>query len=166
MNKNLYLIIFFVISVFGLLAQEKKDIEQLKAIQFSGMVVTEGPSGEPDALPYTSIGIKGTNRGTVSDTYGFFSFVALAGDTVVFSRIGYRTVEKVIPDSLLIDRYSWQQIMTTNDYLLPEAVIFPWPSREHFKYDFLAIDISNELRSKADENLAKVCWKNCNIRFL
>ena len=126
-----------------------------KAIQFSGLVVTEGVSGEPEPLPYTSIAIKGTSRGTISDIYGFFSFVALAGDTVVFSRIGYGTVEKQIPDSLNIDRYSWQQIMSSSDYLLPEAVIFPWPSREHFKFDFLAIDVSNELRAKADENLAK-----------
>lgn len=137
------------------IAQEESMKDELQAIQFSGLVVTEGASGEPEPLPYTSIAIKGTSRGTVSDQFGFFSFVALSGDTVVFSRIGYRTVEKVIPDSLQIDRYSWQQIMTTNDYLLPEAVIFPWPSREHFKYDFLAIDISNELRQKAEENLAQ-----------
>ncbi len=154
MTKKYYLILLLIFCISALNAQEK-EMEQMKAVQFSGMVVTEGASGEPEPLAYTSIAIKGTSRGTVSDVFGFFSFVALSGDTIVFSRIGYRTVEKVIPDSLQIDRYSWQQIMTTNDYLLPEAVILPWPSREHFKYDFLAIDISNELRAKADENLAQ-----------
>ncbi len=147
-------IIFFIVVLFIALNGFAQEVDKDRVIQFSGLVVTEGPSGEPTPLPYTSIAIKGTSRGTVSDVYGFFSFVALAGDTVVFSRIGFRTVEKVIPDSLLIDRYSWQQIMTENDYLLPEAVILPWPSREHFKFDFLAIDISDELRAKADENLA------------
>lgn len=139
-----------LLSVFTVMAQEEQ-----RAIQFSGVTVTEGANGEPEVLPYTSIAIKGTSRGTVSDIYGFFSFVAVAGDTVVFSRIGYQTVEKGIPDSLTIDRYSWQQIMSQDNYLLPEAVIVPWPSREHFKFDFLAIDITNQLRQKAEENLAK-----------
>jgi len=152
MKKSIVLVLLVLGFVTIVNAQE---VEQRRAIQFSGLVVTEGLSGEPEPLPYTSIAIKGTSRGTISDIYGFFSFVALAGDTVVFSRIGYATVEKQIPDSLNIDRYSWQQIMSSSDYLLPEAVIFPWPSREHFKFDFLAIDVSNELRAKADENLAK-----------
>jgi hypothetical protein len=153
MRKSI-LFVLFSLSV-ACIAQAQVEQQDRKAIQFSGMVVTEGVSGEPEALPYTSIAIKGTSRGTISDSYGFFSFVALAGDTVVFSRIGYATVEKQIPDSLKIDRYSWQQIMSSSDYLLPEAVIFPWPSREHFKFDFLAIDVSNELRAKAEENLAR-----------
>lgn len=152
MKKSTILVLLIMGVVTMGLAQQKQD---RKAIQFSGLVVTEGLSGEPEPLPYTSIAIKGTSRGTISDPYGFFSFVALAGDTVVFSRIGYATVEKQIPDSLKIDRYSWQQIMSSSDYLLPEAVIFPWPSREHFKFDFLAIDVSNELRAKAEENLAE-----------
>jgi len=152
MKMSLRVILILGICFFNFCALVAQ--EEVKPIQFSGVTVTEGGKGEPEALPYTSIAIKGTSRGTVSDIYGFFSFVALSGDTVVFSRIGYQTVEKRIPDSLTIDRYSWQQIMTQGNYLLPEAVIVPWPSREHFKFDFLAIDISNQLRQKAEENLA------------
>ena len=37
---------------------------------------------------------------------------------------------------------------------LPETVVFPWPSREHFKLEFLAMDITPELQERATENLA------------
>lgn len=153
MRKDLRVLLILVLFAFGssqVLSQE----EQRKAIQFSGVVVTEGANGEPIPLTYTSIAVKGTSRGTVSDAFGFFSFVAQTGDTIIFSRIGYQTVEKAIPENLEFDRYSWQQIMSQDNYLLPEAVIYPWPSREHFKFDFLALDISDQLREQAEENLA------------
>lgn len=137
-----------------LTAQRIKD-DQVKVIEFSGMVFTEGEDGSPVPLPYTNVSVLGTSRGTSTDIDGFFSFVALAGETVVFSRIGYKTVNIKIPDTLQSHQYKWIQIMTEDNYLLPEAVIFPWPSRDHFKQEFLAIDISNELREKARENLAE-----------
>src|SRR5690348_16797537 len=50
-----------------------------KLIQFSGVVVTND-SLQP--IPFSSVMIKHANRGTVTDYYGFFSFVAMKGDTV------------------------------------------------------------------------------------
>ncbi len=142
-----------IILSLSLFAQEKKDT--ILPIQFSGVVVTQDEYGEPIPLPYTNVAILGTSRGTVSDYEGFFSVVALEGDTVIFSRIGYQKVEFVIPDTLDSQHYSWYQIMSQDNILLPEAVIYPWPSREHFKIEFLALDISNELRSQTERNLAK-----------
>jgi hypothetical protein len=143
-------IIFLVICHIS--AQKKN--EPVKVIEFSGMVFEESPKGEPIPLPYTNISVKGTSRGASSDNDGFFSFVALAGETIIFSRIGYKTVEIIIPDTLHGTKYKWIQIMTEDNILLPEAVIFPWPSKDHFKQEFLEIDISNELRENAQANLA------------
>ena len=125
-----------------------------KVIQFSGVVVTEDLAGELMPLPYTSIAVLGTSRGTYAEIDGFFSIAAKRGDTLVFSRIGFETVKHSVPDSLDSDFYSWYQIMSEDDILLPEAVISPWPSREHYKQEFLALDITNELRQRAEENLA------------
>lgn len=138
--------------VFDLSGQELKESEY---VQFSGVVVTEDQNGDPKPLPYTNISIMGTSRGTVSEFDGFFSMVAEIGDTVVFSRIGYQTVQHTISDSLTKDFYSWYQVMSQDSVLLPEAVIYPWPSREHYKIEFLALDVSNDLRRKAEENLAE-----------
>ena len=45
--------------------------------------------------------------------------------------------------------------MSQDSILLDEVVIFPWPDRDFFKQEFLAIDISDELREQAEENVAK-----------
>jgi len=106
-------------------------------------------------VPYTNILIKGEGRGTYSDLNGFFSIVAHKGDVVAFSAIGYETVEFVIPDSLQDNRYSLVQLMTQDIINLPETIVFPWPSREHLKLEFLAMDVTNELQEYAVANLAE-----------
>ena len=44
--------------------------------------------------------------------------------------------------------------MTQDTINLPETVVFPWPSREHFKLEFLAMDVTPELQERAMRNLA------------
>ena len=143
-----------LVLLFSISVEAQRTYTQDQVIQFSGKVVTEGDYGEIIPMPYVNISVKGTRRGTNSDDEGFFSFVALEEDTIIFSQIGYKTVSIVIPDTLEDSHYSWVQIMSQDSILLPEAVIFPWPDREHFNIEFLAIDISNDLRERKDENLA------------
>lgn len=147
------LILLGLIFSSGLVAQTK--VEPIKVIEFSGMVFFEDEQGAPKPLPYTSVAVMGTSRGAAADMDGFFSFVALPGETIVFSRVGFKTVEIKIPDTLRSAKYKWIQIMTEDNILLPEAVIFPWPSKEHFKQEFLEIDITNDLRENAQANLAE-----------
>ncbi len=150
-KSHLYfsLVVCFLVSFSTVFAQEKEYI------QFSGVVVTEDDNGEPQPLPYTDIAILNTSRGTVSEFDGFFSLVAAIGDTIVFSRLGYKSARHEIADTLTDDFYSWYQVMSQDSILLPEAVIYPWPSREHYKIEFLAMDVSNDLRRHADDNLAE-----------
>jgi len=147
--RIVFIICFLIIGGLGLQAQQDS------VIQFFGLVVTEGDDGDVIILPYTNIGVVGTSRGTNSDVDGFFSIVAKKGETVRFTSIGFKDVDYTIPDTLSKQMYFYVQIMSEDSLLLPEAVIYPWPDREYFKYEFLAIDISDDLRDKADENLAK-----------
>ena len=130
------------------------ELDTTGLIQFSGVVVTdENDMIQP--LPYVNIYIQGeTRRGTYTATDGFFSIVARKGETVVFSSVGYDEVKYKIPDTLSTNRYSFFQIMTKDTILLPMAVIYPWPSREHFKLEFIAMDVSSELEERANENLS------------
>lgn len=146
--------LFTLVFTFSAFLGLSQSVEQDSVIQFSGLVVTEGADGEAAILPYTNIGIVGTSRGTSSDSEGYFSIVAKKGETVRFTRIGFKDVDYVIPDTLTQTLYFYIQIMSEDEYLLDEAVIFPWPDREYFKYEFLAIDISDDLREKAEENVA------------
>lgn len=152
--KNIILFVSLLILSGSVFAQHSTDDPRL--IQFSGLVVTESEEGDEIVpLPYTNVAIMGTHRGTYSEMDGFFSIVTEVGDTVVFSRIGFKTVEFVIQDTMQSNFYSWYQLMSKDSILLPEAVIYPWPSREHYKIEFLALDVSSEMRDKAKENLAQ-----------
>ena len=122
-------------------------------VQFSGIVLTD-EHGVLEPLPYVNVYISATHRGTFTGSDGFFSLVGRKGEVVVFSSIGYKDVEYTIPDTLSSDRYSIFQIMTRDTVLLPETFIYPWPSREHFKLEFLAMDVTNQLEERAEENLS------------
>lgn len=154
MKIQIYRILFSICMVAGLSTFITAQNDTRKPIQFSGKVVTSGEDGGVIPLPYVNIGIRGTSRGTSSAIDGYFSVVALEGDTIGFTRIGFEDVDFVIPDTLTSDFYFYVQIMSEDDYLLPEAMIFPWPSREHFVQEFLAIDISDEMRERAAVNMA------------
>lgn len=148
-------ILLFLCGLFSTGAFAQMPIDESKVIQFSGAVITADETGDMVPLPYTNVAVKGTRRGAVSDQEGFFSFAALKGETISFSRIGYKTVEYQIPDTLTKNLYSIVQIMSEDTLLLPETVIFPWPSRKHFEIEFLAMDVSDIEREAVQENLSE-----------
>lgn len=149
MKSWLFSVVLLLISVSGMQAQTSDST----LVQFSGMIVTED-YGQIIPVPYVNVIIEGTGRGTYSNLDGFFSIVARKGDVVLFSAMGFKPIEYAIPDSLTSDRYTIYQMMTTDDILLPETVVYPWPSREHFNLEFLAMDVNNKLQSRAEENLS------------
>ena len=134
----------------NLSAQQVKD-ENL--VQFSGMVL-DGSTSELIPVPYTNVLIREKGRGTYSDFTGFFSIVVEKGDVIEFTAVGYKTVEYTIPYDLKDNRYSLVQLMTQDTLNLPETVVFPWPSKEHFKLEFLAMDVSSEMEQRALRNVA------------
>ena len=148
MNIRFSILFLFLLGFAGLSAQQNKTL-----VQFSGMVL-DGTDDDLFPVPYTNILVKDKGRGTYSDLRGFFSIVVEKGDVIIFSAIGYKTVEYTIPEDLQENRYSIVQLMTQDAINLPETVVFPWPSREHFKLEFLAMDVTPELQSRAQENLA------------
>lgn len=153
MKKSGYILLVLVFSLFtSYYAVAQGDADQ-DLVQFSGMVL-DGSTEELFPVPYTNILVKNKGRGTYSDFQGFFSIVVEKGDTIVFSAVGYKTVEFKIPVDLEDSRYSLVQLMTQDAINLPETVVFPWPSRDHFKLEFLAMDVTPELQERATRNLA------------
>lgn len=119
-------------------------------VQVSGIVVT-GEKLNP--VPFVNVVEKQSGRGTSSDYYGFFSFVAIPGDTIVFSSIGYKKSEYIIPDTLTGQKYSLIQTIMEDTIMLAEYKVYPWPSREQFKDAFLNTDIPNDDLTRAQNNL-------------
>ncbi|MEZ4721934.1 MAG: carboxypeptidase-like regulatory domain-containing protein [Flavobacteriales bacterium] len=121
-------------------------------IQLSGVVVS-GDSLTP--VPFTSVFIKGTNRGTMCDFYGFFSLVVKKNDTIEFSSVGYTASEVLIEDTLSDTRYSMIQMLKRDTLELPEQVIYPWPTREQFREAFLSLNAPYDDYDRAFENLTR-----------
>ncbi len=153
--KYFFLIVTCLILRGGILfaQQPQPPAPEKNLVQFSGVVITE-EGGRMIPVPYAGIVIPKRKVGTAANYQGFFSIVAERGEIVNFSALGFRKATFKVPDSLKEDRYSMVQILSRDTILLDEAVIFPWPSRDHFKVEFLAMNINDELERRAVENLA------------
>lgn len=147
--KKVILIAFLGFFLHQVKAQK---IDKSGLVQFSGVIVT-ADSLAP--VPYASVMIKNSNRGTVSDYFGFFSFVAKMRDTIEFAAIGFKKATFIIPDTLTDSRCSMIQILKTDTILLREVVIFPWPTKEQFKEAFIQLRIPEDDRSRAEKNLSE-----------
>ncbi len=143
-----------VVALLFSVALPAQSMQDTSLVQFSGMIL-DGSTADLIPVPYTNVIVKGKSRGTYSDFNGFFSIVVEKGDVIEFSAVGYKVVEYVIPHDLKDNRYSLVQLMTQDTINLPETVVFPWPSKEHFKLEFLAMDVTSEMRERALRNVAK-----------
>ena len=145
--KSLVTILFISLIPIGqLVAQEAED----ELVQFSGIVVT---ADSLIPVPYANIAIKNTHRGTSSDYYGYFSFVAFKSDTIVFSAVGFKKGVFSIPDTITGSHYSLIQVMASDTIMLTQTVIYPWPSKEKFKEAFLKYDVPDDDYERAKKNL-------------
>jgi len=140
----------FCISAANVTAQEDED--DLHLVQFSG-VVLDGDSLNP--IPFATVIIENTRRGTTTDFYGYFSFVAEPGDSIRFSNVGYHTDYYIIPDTLSGNRYSMIQVLSRDTVELSEITIYPWPGKEEFKEAFLSLRLPNDDLQRAQRNLSK-----------
>lgn len=149
MNRIIYpLLLLVCLSISQLKAQSVDN----NLVQFSGVVLT---SDSLSPVSFANIIVKGSQRGTISDYYGYFSFVAKMSDTIQFSAIGFKKTFFIIPDSLTSNKYSLIKVMEPDTVLLPMADIFPWPSREQFKNAFLNLKIPDDDLAIANKNLSQ-----------
>ncbi|WP_435132159.1 SusC/RagA family TonB-linked outer membrane protein [Formosa sp. A9] len=105
-RKLIYLLVF----VFSLLSGV--GYAQTKVIQ--GTIIDD--SGMP--IPGVNVLLKGTTNGTVSDFDGNYEISALAGETLVFSYVGFQTIEKTVGTSNSID-----VILQTDTAVLDEVLV-------------------------------------------
>ncbi|MDB9775628.1 carboxypeptidase-like regulatory domain-containing protein [Vicingaceae bacterium] len=148
MIYRLFTFLFVSLLAFNAIAQNDSKEE---LIQFSGIIIT-GDSLNP--VPFATIIVKNTLRGTTSDYFGYFSFVAQPLDTIVFSSIGFKKSEFIVPDTLNENRYSLIQMLQNDTVMLDEAIVYPWPTQDQFKQAFLNLDIPDDALEIARKNLS------------
>lgn len=154
------LFITLVVFLFPLISNGQKRVAwqdgKHDLVQFSGIVV-EGDSLRP--IPYTSIIVKNSSRGTVSDYFGYFSFVAQESDTIEFSAIGFNSALFIIPDTLTNNKYSLIQVLRMDTINLALVGVYPWPTKEQFKKAFLKLSLPEDDMVRADRNMARADQK-------
>lgn len=144
--RNLLLLVALATSLSVLGQQDSLQ----KVVQFSGVVVT-GDSLNP--VPFTTVYRERDQRGTITDSYGFFSIPTFVGDTIRFSCIGYMKSDYVIPDSLQDDRYNIVQILGRDTIQVSTTFVYPYPTKERFRQEFLALDLAQSKDELAEKNL-------------
>ena len=145
-----YSVILLLVGLFvggKLMAQSDTSL-----VQFSGLILTE-EEGQLVPLPFANVTIKGTTRGTYANLDGFFSIVAGKGDIVMFSMVGFKTVEYELPRNLKDTRYYMIHLMVEDTLMLPVTMIYPWPSKEHFRIEFLEMNVTDDMYDRAIANL-------------
>ena len=138
--------------MLGLISNSFAQENQKKVIQFSGYVLT------PDTLmgiPFVTVQINNSSRGTISNREGFFSFAASVGDTVNFSSIGFEDSYYYLPTSLQTNKYSIVKLLSTDTYYIDTVTVYPWPSKEMFKQAFLSLEIEENDVDRALKNLER-----------
>lgn len=151
MTQRIILITLLLITVLSVNAQTTETKPE-HLVQISGVVV-ESDSLIP--LPFVSIMIRNTSRGTISDFYGFFTLVAKPGDELQFFSLSHKNATYKIPDSLSGKHYSIIQVLTMDTILLAGVPVYPWPTKEEFKKAFLNLDLTDTDYERAAKNLER-----------
>lgn len=134
---------FFLAFLIGAEAQENQYY------QVSGTVRNE--SYQP--VDFVHVINVQMNKGTVTNDEGRFSIVCMKNDTLIFSAMGFKKLMMPIPDSVK-NSFVFQDIYLENDtFEIREVKIFPWKTYEEFKKAFLALDISDPQKERAQRNI-------------
>lgn len=132
--------VMFVLSM-DLRAQD----QDLHIVQLSGLVMNQDST---ETVFGVHIYDPNRGRGTTSDYRGWFSKAFLAGDSIVFSAVGYKTKRVVVPDSVG-DRWTLVVALQEDVTQLAEVEINPFPTEEIFKEAFMAMNLTQDQQTVA-----------------
>jgi hypothetical protein len=141
-----------ILIALGFAAGPQLSAQSRQPVQISGLVITN--DSIPQYVPYAHVFVREARRGTMTSEEGFFSFAALPGDTIRVSCVGFKTEKLKVPDSLNDDAYLARVVLKRDTTILQEVVLYPWPTKERFKQEFLATRIPTTQNDIAMRNLA------------
>src|SRR5215472_10347754 len=150
MNKLLRYFLFagmIFLSLYG--SAQNQPQRRDSVIQLYGVVMSADSLRGLDA---TSIIVKGTGRGTMTNEQGVFSIPVLKGDTIRFSSIGFKDKSITIPRNLTGNQYSVIQLMVNDTAYLPATILKPRPSNAQFERDFVNTEVPADALEIARRN--------------
>ncbi len=126
--------------------------KQSDPLQFSGIIRDEFNA----PLPYSHIIITNAAKGSIADNRGRFSFIVYPNDTLVFSSMGYKRKQLIIPDDLDQVHYSVDIQLQRDTFLIREVTVFPWATYEEFSEAFIALNLPEDDYDRAIANIALI----------
>lgn len=133
MKKTLLLILVFTCCMIGKANAQFETVKD-SVVQLFGIVMT---ADSLQGIEAVSVTIRGSNRGTITNSQGVFSIVALKGDVIDFTHIQYKPKTITIPKNLEGNQYSVVQLMVEDTVYLPATIIRPRPTAQQFARDFV-----------------------------
>lgn len=122
---------------------------------FDNIIQIDGVTMTADSLRAVAgvvVEVKNKERGVVSEYTGVFSLVCYKGDTLMFTCIGFRPKEYVVPKDIKGEYFSLIQLMVQDTFYLPETIIKPLPGKGQFDYAFQHWRIPNDRYEIARRN--------------
>ena len=104
-------------------------------------------------IPFATIYDINTGEGSISSFNGFFTVVGNEGDTIIFSCIGFKQIQIVVPSKNVLQKISTNIYLTPTYYMLADAVVYPWGSKDQFPYAFIHTDVPDDDLARARKNL-------------
>ena len=140
----------FILAIFSPVVA-KAQFENFKdsVVQLYGVVMT---ADSLQGLPAVSVVVKGQNRGTITNDQGVFSIVALKGDAIEFTSVGFKSKTIIVPKNIAGNQYSVIQLMVTDTVFLAATIIKARPTREQFERDFLRTKVPDDNLAIVQEN--------------
>lgn len=146
---KLLTLLTFAIACNSLMFGQQRDIRQF--VQVDGIVTDE--SDYP--LRYVNVISKSLATGTMTDDNGIFSIVAMWGDTLIFTSVGFKPALIKLPDRIPAPGYSMDVILKTDTINIGPVLVLPWKTYEDFKRAVVEyIPPEEQLRQNMAENIA------------
>lgn len=136
--KGIFAIVLGILSL-SVIAQRVPVNDHV--VQVSGVVLVS------DSLyPAPFVGVVRTRdqRGTYADRNGYFTLPVIAGDTLEFFFLGFKTSLTKIPESTTETNLSLVQVMAFDSITLPTVNILPYPAPHALGRELANLDLPGD----------------------
>jgi len=145
---------FLLLCLFFILVPLNRVRGQELLTDLSGIINDQSNTGLADVHVY----LYNKYRGCRTNNAGIFTLVVQKGDTIIFSKIGYKKSRLILPDTLRYTHLSIEVTLVTDTILIEAVKIFPWKNYQQFKEAFI------NLKLKEDKDLANAKFNFAIIR--
>ncbi|MCH2042849.1 MAG: carboxypeptidase-like regulatory domain-containing protein [Saprospiraceae bacterium] len=151
--KLFALLLLFTLGMTETQAQKGQESDIIEITGF--VLVDKGTNNTREYIPFATVAVENSARGTYANYKGMYSIVVKKGETLIFSAVGFESFSITVPQET--EGYHKSLLVTLEPKIeeVEEILVFPWPDRDNLRAEFLAMDPTRamELEDVAKENL-------------